>query len=132
MSLREDAWSLITNNAGTGTSIILATGDGNLAFLANTVGYYARTSLDGPTDQGSTAVWYDASDGRLLAFKAPYGATPADALDKATRMLHVAGLWGWPYKVLVSFFGLMTAAMASAACVLWARRQVGRGAGAPA
>jgi len=90
-----------------------------------TMGYYARTSLDGPTGRGSTAVWFDAVSGRMLEFRPPYGTTRADALDKTVRMLHTAALFGWPYKLFVSAFGLLTAGMAIAGFTLWARR-VGR------
>src|SRR5690606_3525249 len=31
---------------------------------AGVTGYYARTSLDGPTQNGSTAVWFDQVSGR--------------------------------------------------------------------
>ena len=86
------------------------------------IGYYARTSLDGPTHDGSTLVWFDAASGRELEFRPPYGNTASDAFDKATRMLHAGGLFGWPYKVFVSLFGLTTAATAGIGCWLWLRR----------
>jgi len=89
---------------------------------AQAIGYYARTSLDGATRQGSTAMWFDAVSGRSLAFRPPYGTTRADALDKMVRMLHTAELFGWPYKLFVSAFGLLTAGMALAGFWLWARR----------
>jgi uncharacterized iron-regulated membrane protein len=85
-------------------------------------GYYARTSLDGPTDQGSTVVWFDEVSGREVAFEPPFGTTAADAIDKATRMLHTTALFGWPYKLFVSFFGLLTAATAIAGIYMWVRR----------
>jgi uncharacterized iron-regulated membrane protein len=91
---------------------------------AKAIGYYALTSLDGPTRRGSTLVWFDAGSGRQLEFRPPYGATPADAVDKATRLLHVADLFGWPYKIFVSIFGLLASGMAMAAVVLWLRRSV--------
>ena len=89
---------------------------------AHLIGYYARTSLDGPTDQGSTVVWFDEVSGREVAFERPFGTTAADAVDKATRMLHTAALFGWPYKLFVSFFGLLTAATAIAGVYMWIRR----------
>jgi uncharacterized iron-regulated membrane protein len=91
---------------------------------ARTIGYYARTSLDGPTDNGSTAVWFDQVSGHLLGFRAPFGETPADATDKAFSMLHTASVFGWPYRVFVSLFGVATATMATAGVVLWFRRSL--------
>ena len=90
------------------------------------IAYYARTSLDGPTDNGSTVVWFDDVSGRLLAFRSPFGSTRADAVDKAMRMLHTASFFGWPYKVFVSIFGILTAATAIAGVTLWARRTARR------
>jgi uncharacterized iron-regulated membrane protein len=87
-----------------------------------TYGYYARTSLDGPAEDGSTALWFDQVSGRLLEFRPPYGTTAADAVDMATRSLHTARIFGWPYKICVSLFGLATAAMAIAGLLCWLRR----------
>lgn len=91
---------------------------------AGTIGYYARTSLDGPTEFGSTAVWFDQASGRRLAFRPPFGTTRADAVDKTLRMLHTGALFGWPYRLFVSLFGLLTAIMATAGVVLWVRRSL--------
>ena len=97
---------------------------GALSFndAAQAIGYYARTSLDGSTEQASTVVWFDQASGKFLEFRPPYGTTRADALDKGVRMLHTAALFGWPYKLFVSAFGLLTAGMAIAGFTLWARR----------
>ena len=101
---------------------VRAPGALSLNAAASAMGYYASTSLDGPTGQASTVVWFDQVSGRLLEFRPPYGTTRADALDKGVRMLHTAALFGWPYKLFVSAFGLLTAGMAIAGVVLWARR----------
>lgn len=97
---------------------------GALSFnpYSQVIGYYARTSLDGPARQGSTAVWFDQVSGRQLAFRPPYGTTKADAVDKTFRMLHTAALFGGPYRIFVSLFGLVTAGMAIAGVLLWLRR----------
>jgi uncharacterized iron-regulated membrane protein len=89
---------------------------------AHLTGYYARTSLDGPTEQGSTVVWFDEVSGREVAFEPPFGTTTADTIDKATRMLHTAALFGWPYKLFVSLVGLLTAATSIAGVYMWVRR----------
>jgi uncharacterized iron-regulated membrane protein len=94
---------------------------------AHAIGYYARTSLDRPVEeQGSTLVWFDAVDGRLLEFKPPFGKTPADTFDKWVRVLHMADAFGLPYRLLVSVFGLLTAVLSALGVVLWSRRQIRR------
>lgn len=93
---------------------------------AQVTGYYARTSLDGPTENGSTAVWFDQVSGRLISFRPPFGETAADAVDKTARMLHTADFFGWPYRIFVSLFGLLTAIMAIAGVILWWRRSGAR------
>lgn len=96
---------------------------------AQAIGYYARTSLDDPSEHGSTVVWFDQVSGRPIAFRHPYGSTAADAVDKVVRMLHTADGFGWPYRIFVSLFGLLTAVMAIAGVLLWLRRAgYGRGA----
>ena len=94
----------------------------SLAPHANAIGYYARTSLDEPSENGSTVVWFDQVSGAQLGFGKPYGSTAADAIDKTVRVLHTADGLGWPYRVFVSLFGLLTAGMALAGVVLWVRR----------
>jgi uncharacterized iron-regulated membrane protein len=94
----------------------------SLAPYANAIGYYARTSLDEPSENGSTVVWFDQVSGAQLGFGKPYGSTAADAIDKTVRVLHTADGLGWPYRVFVSLFGLLTAGMALAGVVLWVRR----------
>src|SRR5690606_21274254 len=94
----------------------------SLAPYANAIGYYARTSLDEPSENGSTVVWFDQVSGAQLGFGKPYGSTAADAIDKTVRVLHTADGLGWPYRVFVSLFGLLTAGMAIAGVVLWVRR----------
>lgn len=90
--------------------------------FGGTIGYYALTSLDGPAGNGSTAVWFDQVSGRQLAFRAPFGDTAADGLDKTFRMLHTAGMFGWPYRVIISLFGLLTAASAFFGVAIWLRK----------
>src|SRR5690606_35670537 len=94
----------------------------SLAPYASAMGYYARTSLNEPSEQGSTVVWFDQVSGRQLGFGRPYGSTPADTVDKTLRILHTADGLGWAYRLFVSLFGLLTAGMAVAGVALWVRR----------
>ncbi len=86
------------------------------------IGYYARTSLDGPTDRGGTVIWFDDSSGRSVAFVRPYGETPADVVDKATRMLHSGEMLGTPFRLLISVFALLLCAMMISSALLWLRK----------
>tara|TARA_A100001391_G_scaffold130111_6_gene89478 strand:- start:38028 stop:39206 length:1179 start_codon:yes stop_codon:yes gene_type:complete len=89
---------------------------------ANVIGYYARTSLDGPTDNGSTAVWFDQASGRLLEFRHPYGETRADAFDKVLRLLHTGDLFGGAYKLVISLFGVLIAMTALSGVLMWLKK----------
>ncbi|RIV85492.1 hypothetical protein D2V17_10380 [Aurantiacibacter xanthus] len=86
---------------------------------AHVIGYYARTSLDGPTGNGSTAVWFDQASGRLIAFRHPYGETSADTFDKVLRLLHTGEMFGGVYKLAISLFGLLISATTIAGVVMW-------------
>lgn len=94
----------------------------SLAPYANAMGYYARTTLDNPSNHGSTVVWFDQVSGEQIGFGAPFGFTAADASEKALHILHTADGLGWPYRVAVSLFGLTTAGSAIAGVLLWYRR----------
>ncbi len=83
------------------------------------IGYYARTSLDGPTDRGGTVIWFDDSSGRSVAFVRPYGETTADVVDKATRLLHSGEMLGTPFRLLISAFALLLCAMMISSALLW-------------
>lgn len=89
---------------------------------AQLYGYFAHTSLDGSTRRPATAVWFDAVSGEELAFVHPYGDTAADAFDRGTQLLHTASVGGLGYRLLVSLFGLLCAAMAVAGVLVWLRR----------
>ncbi len=91
--------------------------------FSHAIGYYARTSLDGPTERGSTVVWFDEVSGRQIGFRRPFGNTGADALDKTVRLLHTGDVFGWPYRIFVSLFGLLTAASSIAGVAMWIRRR---------
>ena len=89
---------------------------------AHVIGYYARTSLDGPTENGSTAVWFDQASGRLVEFRHPYGETRADAFDKVLRLLHTGDLFGGAYKLAISLFGLLIAMTALSGVLMWLKK----------
>lgn len=89
---------------------------------SNAIGYYALTTLDAGAGRGSTVVWFDQVSGKQLAFRNPFGNTAADGFDKTLRLLHTGEILGWPWRIFICLFGLTTAAMAIAGCILWVRK----------
>jgi uncharacterized iron-regulated membrane protein len=93
---------------------------------ANLVGYYAHTTLDGPTDQAGALVWFTADTGKLLAFQPPHGPTRTDAADWWSQRLHEAHVFGLPYRLFVSLLGIVVAGLGVTGIVAWVGRTFGR------
>ncbi|WP_419826038.1 PepSY-associated TM helix domain-containing protein [Sphingomonas sp.] len=99
-----------------------------LYYLADSGSYrlYARTTLDPSHDKGHTQVVLDARDGRVLHYAPPTGRTAADRAVAWAEMLHRAQMWGLPYRIFVSAFGLLVAALSATGVMIWQRKRAAR------
>jgi len=69
--------------------------------------FAARTSLDPSYDEAQTAVWFNGQTGQLLRLDKPVGDGAADTAMAWFNMLHMAEIFGLPYRIFVSGFGLL-------------------------
>jgi uncharacterized iron-regulated membrane protein len=87
---------------------------------------YARTSLDTVAEGGETVLWLDATDGRPLRFDDPIGRSETDRFMKWITLLHMAEVFGLPYRIVVSLLGLTVAALAITGVMIWLRKRTAR------
>jgi uncharacterized iron-regulated membrane protein len=87
---------------------------------------YARTSLDSVKEGGRTMLWLDATDGRPLHWEDPIGKTRADRISAWLVMLHMADVFGLPYRIFVSGLGLAVTLLSVTGVLIWLRKRSAR------
>lgn len=92
---------------------------------------YARTSLDAVHEGGRTTLWIDATNGRPLHWADPVGKTGADRVSTWLELLHMADVFGLPYRIFVSVLGVAVTLLSVTGVLIWLRKRSARRA-APA
>ena len=87
---------------------------------------YARTSLDAVDEGGRTVLVFDATDGHMLHWADPVGRTGADRFMTWITLLHMAEVWGLPFRILVSALGLGVALLSITGVMIWYRKRRAR------
>ncbi len=93
-------------------------------------GYGVRTTADPSHEDAATRLWFSASDGRLVRFDGPTGETAADAAMSWMYLLHMARVWGLPYRIFVSVLGLVVVALSVTGVLIWTKKRSARLLGA--
>lgn len=88
--------------------------------------YNARSTLDVVSEGSRTTVYFSAVDGRLLKFSPPIDPNPANAFMTWLNMLHIAQVLGLPYRVFVSFIGLLVVVLSVTGVLIWMRKRSAR------
>jgi uncharacterized iron-regulated membrane protein len=89
-------------------------------------GYIARTTLDRSHDDAGTLLWFNATNGRLVRFEQPLGATAADATSRWFTLLHMARVFGLPYRIFVSLLGLAVVVLSVTGILIWMKKRSAR------
>jgi len=86
--------------------------------------YYVRSDLDIRDEGASTGVMLDAATGAVLAVSLPRKAGAAgNAVNQWMYGLHMAQVFGWPYRVFVLILGLVVAALSITGALIWWRKR---------
>ena len=72
---------------------------------------------------GGTAVLFDGDTGALRQFSQPTGEHSGNTVESWLYALHMARVFGRPYQVLVSLFGLVTALLSITGVLIWWRKR---------
>lgn len=92
--------------------------------------YMVKSSADIRDRYGSTTVVFDANTGAPCFFWWPTGAAAGDTIRTWITSLHLAALWGLPYKVFLCALGLAVAMLSATGLVIWWRKRSARVAAA--
>lgn len=88
--------------------------------------YYANTSRDVQQDRGQTGVFIDARNGALLGTRIPTGEYSGDTVSRWLQSLHMAKVFGLPYRVFVALIGLALAISAYTGLYVWWKKRKAR------
>lgn len=91
-----------------------------------TYSYSVRSSRDIQDHGGSTTVVFDADTGTLKAVWLPTGEASGDTIRSWITSLHMAALWGTPFKVFITLMGLIVALLSVTGVVIWWKKRQGR------
>lgn len=88
--------------------------------------YAVRSSRDIVHHGGWTSVSFDGASGALVSLWLPTGAASGDTVRTWIISLHMALVWGLPFKVFMSFVGLAVAMLSLTGLAIWWRKRQGR------
>ena len=93
--------------------------------------YRVKSDRDVRDEGGSTSIWFDADSGKRRAFFLPTGAAGGDTVTTWLFALHMAAVWGLPFKILIGVTGLVVAMLSVTGVVIWWRKRTARRKSAP-
>lgn len=88
--------------------------------------YVARTDRDVNESRGQSAVFVDARTGALIATVLPSGEAAGDTVTSWITTLHMAHIWGLPFRVFMTVMGLAVAVLSVTGVVIWWKKRSAR------
>jgi len=85
--------------------------------------YEVLSSRDVSDHHGGTRMAFNASTGELIALWLPTGVASGDTVTSWLLSLHVASVWGWPFKLFVCLVGMAVAMLSVTGVVIWWRKR---------
>ncbi|MBP7705044.1 MAG: PepSY domain-containing protein [Caulobacter sp.] len=90
------------------------------------VGFFEVGGDHGAAGVGPPYLYYDGNDGRYLGDIEPWKGTAADIFVQAQFPLHSGRILGIPGRILISFTGLVVAALSVTGVVIWLKKRRAR------
>jgi len=91
--------------------------------------YLVHSDADLRRRVGNTAILIDAAGGERRGIYLPTRGEAGDTLSNWLGALHMAHVFGLPYRILAGLIGLATAALSVTGVMIWLRKRRGRAAG---
>lgn len=88
--------------------------------------YRVHSSRDIGDHSGQTSLTFDAATGEIMGLSLPTGAHFGNTLTAWLYELHKANVFGLPYKMFVSAFGLVIAMLSVTGAYIWWRKRRAR------
>lgn len=100
----------------------------NLAYDPHKVlySYSVKSSADIRDKYGSTRLYFDANTGDLKFTYLPTGRYAGDTVTHWLTGLHMAQVWGLPFRIFVCAMGLVVAMLSVTGVVVWLKKRRGR------
>lgn len=90
--------------------------------------YVVRSDRDITDEGASTALWFDANDGRFVDLALPSGQRSGNTVTSWLYALHFGQVFGLPFRVFVCVMGLIVAMLSVTGVYLWLKKRQARGA----
>jgi uncharacterized iron-regulated membrane protein len=88
--------------------------------------YRVRSSRDVGDKYGSTSIYFDASSGALRQLRLPTGQAAGNTVATWLLSLHMANVFGLPFRVLVFVVGLGIAMLSVTGVTIWLQKRRAR------
>ncbi|XAH26192.1 PepSY-associated TM helix domain-containing protein [Xylophilus sp. GW821-FHT01B05] len=88
--------------------------------------YMVHSSVDLRSDAGNTAVLIDADTGELRGHWLPTGGTLGNTVSNWMGALHMAQVFGLPYRIFVALLGVAVAMLSVTGVLLWWKKRQAR------
>ncbi len=85
-----------------------------------------RSDRDFREQGGQTAIRFDADSGELLGLWLPSAAAAGDTVTSWLSALHMAAVWGLPFRIFLTLVGLAVASLSITGGYVWWRKRQGR------
>ncbi len=85
--------------------------------------YRTRTDRDILERRGATDLYFNAATGNLMALQLPTGDQAGQTVTQWLYALHVANVWGWPWRLSVAILGLILAMLSVTGVLIWMRKR---------
>ncbi len=85
--------------------------------------YYVHSDRDVSDEFGGTLVAFNGNSGQFAGLDLPSGLNTGSTLHSWIFALHMATLWGLPFKIFLCVTGLVIAALSVTGVVIWWRRR---------
>lgn len=109
--------------------IAIQAGGENTLYHMPAMGVYAyrfATSRDFTDAGGRTMVAFDSNTGALRAVDLPQGGNGVNTFTNWIMALHMAEVWGFPYRIAVSLIGALVTILSVTGVIIWTKKRSGR------
>ncbi|MEM9532003.1 MAG: PepSY-associated TM helix domain-containing protein [Pseudomonadota bacterium] len=88
--------------------------------------YGVRSDLDISADFNSIEVKFDAATGEYFGQFLTVGEAAGDTVTEWILSLHMAAVWGLPYRIFVTLLGIVVAVVSATGVLIWWRKRRAR------
>jgi uncharacterized iron-regulated membrane protein len=93
---------------------------------AGVYAYIFSSSADIRREGGRSLAIFDSDSGKLVKLVVPQGQNGANSFTEWITALHVASVWGLPWRIAVSAIGVMATMLSATGVLIWARKRTAR------